>query len=218
MDLLCPAAGSPGVTSHGGEPMGSLWQSFLIRGASGAGPGLSFVSQERLGFVDSAWEHLHRLWAAFIPMVLTPEGIPSPPAPLLADTSVRSYPDVHASPRLPLPSRRKPRSGTGYRGLQYRHPHELFPGTPCGLAGWVWGTPRSVLASGSLAFPHAPFFPFPGRLDSAIFQGSAPRPCLPEPCLPGGEDSALLNLPHLPTVPCHPAHSPCGWFFIYISL
>ena len=160
--------------------------------------------------------------STFVPMALTPDGIPSLPAPLLADARVRSYPDAHPSPGLLLPSRRQPSSGARHPGLQDGDPHELFlPGSrgrPTGLllglgdappAYWLWALPPS----------HTPPSPPPwGTLDSTIFQGLAPRPRLPEPCLPAGEDSALLNLPCLPPVPCHTAHSPCGQFFIYISL
>lgn len=64
--LLSSAVDGPGPDSLWGGPLDSLAALPLQRGV-GRGPTLSFVPQERLGFVDSAWEHLQCLWPAFVP-------------------------------------------------------------------------------------------------------------------------------------------------------
>ena len=84
---------------------------------------------------------------AFVSTALSPDGIPSLPAPLLADARVRSYSAVYRLQGLPLSSRRKPSSGTGHPHLWCHDPHELSP-------AWVMWTSRRLTGSGLPRPPH----------------------------------------------------------------
>ena len=153
---------------HGVAPMCSLAVFPRWRGTSGGARTLLCASVA----VVVCGRCLGAFPPPFISTALSPDGIPSLPAPLLADARVRSYSAVYRLQGLPLSSRRKPSSGTGHPHLWCHDPHELSP-------GWVMRTSCRLTGSRLCGLPHPPS----PVLDAAIFRAQPQR--LPRPPSPG---------------------------------
>lgn len=120
----CPLQGVAQCLAFHGVALCVLWPAFLIGGASVAG--LDSPLGLAGGFVGSAREHLHCFWPLFL-FWQSPDGIPSLLVPLLANTSVRSYPDTHTSPGAPPSLQKEVQLWSLCPGLRYHGSAELSP-------------------------------------------------------------------------------------------